>query len=74
MSPYGHQISVPTVWHAIKVLKYPAFNPDLLPCVVHIISLLKKALKGHMFPLDDIVVEAVAQGILLRWDVLAEHQ
>jgi len=56
------------------VLKHPAFNPGSLPCVVNIIGLLKKALKGHMFPLDDIVVEAVAQGILLRWDMLAVHQ
>jgi len=56
------------------VLKHTAFNQDLLPCVVHIIGLLKKTLKGHMFSLDDIVVEAVAQGILLRWDMLAVHQ
>jgi len=56
------------------VVKHPAFNPDLLPCVVHLINLLKKACKGHMFPMDDIVVEAVAQGILLRWGMLALHQ
>jgi hypothetical protein len=56
------------------VVKHPAFNPGLFPCVVCIISLLKKAHKGHMFPLDDTVVEAVAEGILLRWGMLALHQ
>jgi hypothetical protein len=54
-----------------EVLKHPPFNPDLLLCVVHIINLLKKALKGRVFPLDDTVVEAVAQGIFSRWDMLA---
>ncbi|GFS66224.1 histone-lysine N-methyltransferase SETMAR [Trichonephila clavipes] len=42
-----------------KVREYPAYSPDLLPCVYHIFVALKKSLMGQRFHSEDDVKAAV---------------
>jgi hypothetical protein len=43
------------------MLKHPAYGPDLLPCILYVFKLLKKAFKDHTFMSDDDMQEAVVQ-------------